>query len=404
LSGVTAAQAVDAYRALQTTDVPLKTAWSRPVGPVEVPRTDCTINFRLPPEHEPGGPGRSGWANALQVVADVFAPRSRSRRPRVPSLGGTRLLNVFVGGAPDGEPVLHYVDGLRRSIRPLPARRLADSGVLSAERMTVIVTAVLSAAESLFGGKGRLVVHQDTGFALGVLRTALARHGFGSTWRPAAAGLTEEISPVLGIDARRDIVTAVVDVVVEWAPEADRPPARGPVRRRARGTVDPADLAAVLAAVSPDGRPPASDSAVETFVRCYRTCGIDSGLYRLTERPEEPELSRVQTTVAGLDAELSDRRLEPAALILFTTDLGRVLTRPDPSGITEHVVAHGEAAQQLEAGARARGLDALLLTDLRSTALAPDGRDWRTAYRSFAAVALDGRGRLDGAGDPVVRW
>ena len=64
-----------------------------------------------------------------------------------------------------------------------------------------------------------------------------------------------------------------------------------------------------------------------------------------------------------------------------------------------HVTINDHSRLQLEN----RGFDAVPLTDLPSTALAPDGRGWRTAYRSFAAVAVT-HGAPGGADDPAVRW
>jgi hypothetical protein len=400
LSGATLLDgSVRAYRSFQAADVPIKANWSRPINPLDVPGIDSTIKVLPIPGRKAGFQDRPDADRALGIVASVLAIGSGTRRDRVPSVGGANLLNVFVCGADDTGARLHSLDRRRGSFRPVPANGLDRTDLISADHLTIVVSATLSRAGNLFGGAANITIYQDTGFTLGELQAALAHYGLCSVRRPTPAGLPEDVMHVLGLDSARDVVTAVVDVALEPNPPRARPPARRRTAKRpsvSRTAVDRRDLDAVLAAVSLDD--------VEAFVRCRHVDGMECGLYRLTPRFPEAGLRPVSVLFDDLDTALDDRGLDPAAVVLFTTDVGRALSAYGATGVATCAIDHAQSAQHVRRAARERGLDALLLVDLPSTALAPDGRGWRTACRSFAAVALAARGVLDGSDDPAVRW
>jgi hypothetical protein len=371
--------AVAAYRSFQAADVPLKQNWSAPLLPVRAPHADGTITFHPLPA--------AGTAHdrALGIVAGVLGARGRRRRDRVPSIGGARFLNVFAAGLTEDGASCHYLDQHRVSIRPLPAAGLAQACLLRTGRLTVIVSAALSRAEYLFGQRAYLTAYQDTGFAVGAMWTALAASGFRPEVRPAPAGLPGGLTRALGLDPERDLVTAIVEV-----PDRRRAPARAGTVRPSGRPARRADLDAVLA--------PLAGGGADVYVRCYRVAGVDDGLHLLA--PGGAGLRRVTLAPEAIDAALTGRGLDCGAVAVFTTHIGRALAERGATGINACVVEQSQSAQRAYQVARERGLDAAILADLPSTALAPDGRGWRTAYRSFAAVAL----AAPGAGGSVVCW
>jgi hypothetical protein len=395
LPGVSLADtSIHGYRSLQAADVPLKPNWSRPIQPVEVPDADSTIRVLAMPAGQPATRNRLEHGGALDVVCAVFAPRSRHR---LPSVGGARLLNVFVCGATEDTSVACYLDRRSGSIRPFPAHGLARGNLVSADHLSVVVSATLSRAENLFGARANLTIYQDTGFALSVLETALADNGFASLRRRALAGQADEFVRVLGLQPGRDIVTAVVDV--QPARHAGGAHPRRCAARRspvAYPSLRREDLDVVLGSVTGDD--------VEALVRCYRVDGMPDGLFRVTRESVGVGLDRASETSVDVDAALDERGMDLAALVVFTTDIGHALGSRDALGIDAYVIDQACSAARVHHAARDRGLDAVLFADLPSTAVAPDARGWRSAYRSFAAVGLAARGTVDGAGGSAVRW
>jgi hypothetical protein len=231
----------------------------------------------------------------------------------------------------------------------------------------VIVAASVGRAEKHFGRKAELTVHQDTGFAVAELRRSLARKGFGIVTRD---GVPAELLTGLGLYPERDVVTAVLEIVED-----------APVRRGAPRQTTGVDMLTDLLA----------EAGVPGYVRCRGVDGIADGLHRIGARftPVTADLDR-------LDTALRLRGMTPDALAVFGMDLARW----QPIGLA--VCAQAEAAYRVHRAARERGQPSVLLTDLPSTALDPDGRGWRTTWRSFAAVALGGE--LPSPDTEAVTW
>lgn len=383
---------IPAYRSFQAADVPLKANWSYPLTPLEPSlHTDSTIKLVPWPEQETLAPDGPGLAGALKLIGEVFAAAHGRPRNRVPSVGGTGLLNVFVCGMSGDNAFVYYLDRRHGSIRALPPDGLVRHSLASGDRLTVIVAATLSRAESVFGPKANLTIYQDTGYATSVLQTALTEAGYSPIRRSASGELPDEVMRTLSLDPGRDVVTAVIDVAAEPNPRTG-PPGR---RRRARTSVRRADLDMVLAAVTCED--------VDAFVRCHRVEDLEPGLYQVIRRSEGTDMRRAAGPCCAIDAALDERGTAPAALIMFTTDIGRALTRQGSTGIRTCVIDQTQSAQQVQHAARRSGLEATLFSDLPSTALAPDGRAWRTGHRSFAAVALAPRNAVTDDGQ-AVRW
>ncbi|TDP92906.1 hypothetical protein [Labedaea rhizosphaerae] len=377
-TGLTSEQA-RAYEAFQGADLPLKGNWSYPITPIHLPRADSTVKVVPMPLDDAILRDRPDLQQLLATVTKALA--AKSGRAAVPSIGGCRLLTVFVGGITEHGPFLHLIDRRNGVPRPLPTTGLTEGSVLSADRLTVIVSATLSRAENLFGAKAKLAIYQDTGFLTGTLRAALAATGVRAERRPTPVAPPGDLRGLLGLDPTRDVLTAVLDV-------HGTPAAAAPVRRRQAAQVHRDDLAAVVAGCS------------EVFVRSYRVAGLDAGLYSVRDN----ELRPIPAPAAELDVALADRGLAPAALVVTSTDLGDALVTHGRSGIATTIVEHAETAVRIRRAAADRGLDALLCADLPTTAVAPDDRGWRTAHRTFAAVAIAAAGGLDGARQPEVRW
>jgi len=396
LPGVTDGASIQAYRTFQAADVPLKQNWSRPLGPLEPLRTvDSTIKMVPWPDDETRALDGPGLDDALTLIAKVFAPAPVDRRKPIPSVGGTGVLNVFVCGTSGDRVLLNYLDRRHGVVRALPGDELAGHGLALAGQLTVVVAATLSRAETVFGSKSNLTIHQDTGYALGVLGTALAESGFDLVRRPGPTDLPEEVMRALSLSPGRDAITTILDVPAGPRPGGGRSPIR---TRRPRPVTDVRreHLETVLAAAAHDD--------VGAFVRCVQVEGVDDGLYEVARRPAGAELRRVSADPGALDAALADRGIVPAALILFGSDIGPALTENGGAGIGTRVIDQARSAQLVRDAADRLGLDAVHLSDLPSTALAPDGRGRPTRHRSFAAVAIGPCDSLAGADQQAVRW
>jgi hypothetical protein len=373
LPGVAAA----AYRSLQSVDVPLRPNWEYPLAPLDSSDADSTIKVLPVPGGRADFRDRPDADRAIGIVTRVLATGPRAASGRVPSVGGANLLNVFLCGATGAGLRLYSLDRRRGTLRPVPVagpqlRPLAPAGPL-----TVVVAATLSRAENLFGSRAGLTIHQDTGFAMAALGRAVAAGGLRAVPRRAPGGLPDRLVHALGLDPARDAVTAILEVVPD--PRAGR-------TTRSAGQSDRDAVAAAVAAGRADG--------TAVYVRDR------DGLFEVT-----PDGWRAAPTpYHELDTALADRGLDPAVLVVFAGDLRQALAAYGADAAGTLANEHAQAAQRVSAVARRRGLDALILADLPSTALAPDGRGWRTGYRSFAAVALGAAGTLPGADDPAVRW
>ncbi|MFD1082716.1 hypothetical protein [Micromonospora andamanensis] len=379
------ADAVGAYQTLQTVDVPVKENWSPPLRAVQASSANSTINVYSVPSLTLRIPERTG---AFGVVTDVFAPLSVARSGWL-SVAGADLLNVFLCHRDDsGAYAAYLLDRRRGMVRPIPTATLPQRFPLPDGRLTVIVAATLNRAEMIFGSRAFLTVHQDTGYALGTLRSALAGHGFSVRSR-LERSLPGDVMHAFGLDPGRDRVTAVVDVPLRPDLPVPRPSRRA---RRTRRAVDLADLAAMLATGTGDGG--------EVLVRWRGTGGIDAECYRWSDG----RLDAARLAGTEVDDALRERGLDLDAFVVFTTDIGRTLAEQGRAGIDTCVMAQARAAQELHRTARERGFDAMVFADLPSTALVPDGRGWRSAYRSFAAVGIAAPGSLGDAAGSAVLW
>ncbi|MFC7548667.1 hypothetical protein [Plantactinospora sp. GCM10030261] len=375
--------AVQTYQSLQTTDVPLKANWSRPIRALRASTANSTITVYPVPPLDVRPPERTG---AFGVVADLFAPRSTAHNPLL-SVAGANLLNVFLCHRDGNGAHAYLLDRRRGAVRPIPAATLAQRLPSPDGHLTVIVAATLNRAEALFGSRAFLTVRQDTGYALGALRTVLARKGFSLRARPERS-LPTDVLHQLGLDPSRDVVTMVVDVPLRQDLPKPLPHRRV---RRTRRAVRRADLAAMLAARAGHGG--------EVVIRWRGSREAEHRTYRWADGRLDP----IRLTGTDVDAALRERELDPDALVVFTTDIGRALAETGPDSIDACAMAQAQSAQELHQAARERGYDAMVFADLQSTALVPDGKGWRSGYRSFAAVGLAARGSLgDGAGSAVL--
>lgn len=395
---------IQAYESFQVADVPLKPNWTRPLIPVDVPANASIRVLELPArEFDEDRLRRSG---AFKVIADVFAPGSEHRRGHMPSVGGARLLNVFVGGVTEGKEFVYHLDWPGGAIHALPedellANEQARTSLFVAGHLTVVITATFGRAEFLLGSSANLTIYQDTGFAIGALHTALADNGLGLPRRSVPAVQPDEMMRLLGLAPGRDVVTAMLTIPVGPSPEGDLP---SPPRSRRGGGRRPRVPGSPMSQGDLDAVAAVAPADLETYVQCRRMAELDDGLHQVTSGLAGPGLRGVPIACAAIQEALGDRGMDPDALVLFTTNIGRALAEQGAAGIVASVIDQAQAAYRVHHTARKRGLDAVLIADLPSTALAPDGRCWRTAYRSFAAVAIAPRGALGDTGESAVRW
>jgi hypothetical protein len=286
----------------------------------------------------PGNETSKAEEPTLRAVAAVFGALPAARRSRIPAVGGAILLNAYAVGSGEDGTFCRHLDPRLRRTTPLPVAAAAAGPLTRPGRLTVVVVARRSRAEALFGPRAAIVLRQNTGFLLGAL-DALEPTPRDGTEVPDA------FARAIGLDRDRDVVTVIVDLPLRTAALPRRRPTPAT-------SVRGADLSAIAAVVK--------DSDVEM-------------------------------SVAGPEI-LGERDIRASAVLLVHSDVRT----------SDIVAAQCRAAERIRRAARARGLDAILLADLPSTAAAPDGRGWRTTHRSFAAVALAPSGALPDIDDGTV--
>ncbi|GAA1721437.1 hypothetical protein GCM10009765_82000 [Fodinicola feengrottensis] len=359
--------ALAAYHTLLSSDVVLRTSRDDVHLPESMSKLDAAITFLPMPATEIGVV--PDWiSSAREVLVEVVGGHRRA-----PTVGGTRLLNVFTRiQVPPGAQT-HYVDPAGSGLVELP-----DDGLPrfpgGAEGMVVVTSYPIASAKAVAGDRMGIVAWQDTAVLLSRLEAALHEQGLTlkqRTYEVPDRALFDELS----LDSGRDEITCVADIV------STKEAVSSPPFRREKDL----DFLAELHDVA---------DTTGVYVRAYPGADIPAGVYRV----DASGLVATALDPTGLDDALELRDIRCRYLIVFTSDLLEVLAAEGERGLPETIMRQTAAADA--ACQRYQGHAELCLC-LPTTLLAPDERGWATAFRSFAALCLEGP-QISVA--TVVRW
>lgn len=373
-----------AYRQLQQDDVPLRQNWARPLRAVSQPQAHSTL--QLPTLREPArgeGVARTVFDSLAATLCSVPAVGVRP----VPSIAGASFLNVFAldALAGDGLARTSYLDrraGRWVALPNVPAALVGDG------QLVLVVSATLNRAENLFGARARITVQQDAGFLLARAVMTLRQTAGRADWRSDDLAIASALWQTLALDAERDVVVGIVrSRPLDEGLLTGQAPAR---RQSARDDRDGTSGIGLLLRALADSARSAVAPAPITYVYARHIDDLAPGLYLFTDGL----LQTTDVSTGGLEHELAERALDPTAMVVLGHDLADELSLmatadQDSVGLAHLVVEQAAAGAHLVDVLERHAVPAVLAGDLDSVALAPDGRGWRTSFRSFVSVFID---------------
>ncbi|MER0443682.1 nitroreductase family protein [Streptomyces sp. Edi4] len=322
----------------------------------------------------------------------------------VPSGGGAYPGEVYLA-TPSGLchylPSVHALEVLSRADQRTSVIHALKQPPSDAPELAVLITSRLDANVARYGPFGHRLQALDTGVLTGQALALLESAGAGPTAHACFSG--EELGRLLGLDARAELVHAVITA---RTPHALAPGTALLRRRTARAGFEPAPvpLPALLAVLAEAAGPVPLDHAppapCELYVVAHRVTGLDTGCHRRDRRtgrlvPVTPDATPRDLFPPGGPGELAG--FEAAFAVLVTGDYESGYPRFGDRWYRMLNLRAGVVGQRLGLAAARHGLGAGLRCDV-DTAAADELLD-AGPERTTLLAALFGHER--GSGTPV---